>query len=148
LAKGQNKEAEFQVIERQKKVEKKELNDMAAIPTNKNTVENRRVIFKRNNALPMSQKNDIEIVLAVNRGLYAAGAPHHIRMGTITTNVRGTITALATPEASVVILGVWREAVVKSARRINQGIIDLEKNETWEKVKMHWISFDQYAVKR
>jgi hypothetical protein len=38
--------------------------------------------------------------------------------------------------------------VVKAARGIDQGIIDLEKNETWEKVKMHGISFDQYAVKK
>jgi hypothetical protein len=69
-------------------------------------------------------------------------------MGTITTNVRGTITALATPEASADMLVAWREVVVKAARRIDQRIIDLEKNETWEKVKMHGISFDQYAVKK
>jgi hypothetical protein len=69
-------------------------------------------------------------------------------MGTITTNVRGTITALATPEASADILGTWREVEVKAARRINQGIIDLGKNKTWESVKIHGISFDQYVVNK
>jgi hypothetical protein len=147
-AKGQNKEGEFQVVERKKKVEKKELDDMAAIPTNKDTVENRRVTFKRNNALLISQKKDSEIVSAVHRALHVARAPHHIRMGTITMNIRGTITALATLEALADMLAAWREVVVKAAKRIDQGIIDLEKNETWEKVKMHGISFDQYAVKK
>ena len=109
-------------------------------------MENRRVTFRRNNALPHSQKKDVEIVSAINIALHAAGAPYHIRMTDITTNVRGTITALAGPNASADMLVAWKEVVVKAARRIDQGIIDIEKNETWEKVKMHGISFDQYAA--
>jgi 4-hydroxy-L-threonine phosphate dehydrogenase PdxA len=106
-AKGQNKEGEFQVVERNtKKVKKKELDNMAAIPTNKNTLENRRVTFKRNNTLPNFQKTVVQIVSAVNTVLHAARVPHHIRMGIITTNIRGTITALATPEMLAYILVV------------------------------------------
>jgi hypothetical protein len=149
LAMGQSKEGEFQVIERKKKKgEKKELDDMVAIATNKNTLEYGRVPFKRNNTLPISQKQDVEIVSAVNRALHASRVPHHIIMRKITTHVRGTITALATPQASADMLVAWREVVVTATRSIDQGIINLEKNETWEKVKMHGISFDQYAVKK
>jgi hypothetical protein len=121
---------------------------MAAIPTNKNTLENRRVTFKRKNALPNSREKDIEIVSAVNRVLHTAGVPHHIRMGKITTNVRGTIMALATPDALADMLVVWGQVVVKAARIINQGIIDLEKNKTLKMVKKHGISFDQYPVQK
>jgi hypothetical protein len=43
---------------------------------------------------------------------------------------------------------VFKDIVVMVARKIDQGIIDVEANETWERVKMHGIRFDQYLAKR
>jgi hypothetical protein len=122
---------------------------MKFIPNNKNTMENRRITFRRNNTLPHSQKKDIEIVSAINIALHAAGAPYRITITDISTKVRGMIMAVAGPNASADMLVAWKEVVVvKAARHIDQGIIDIEKNEDCEKVKMHGISFDQYAAQK
>jgi hypothetical protein len=45
-------------------------------------------------------------------------------------------------------LVAWREVVIKEASSIIKGIIDLETNETWDRVKMHGITLDKYAVKK
>jgi hypothetical protein len=47
----------------------------------------------------MAQKEDIEIVLEVNRALHMAGVPHNIKMRIITTHVRVSNPTLVTAEA-------------------------------------------------
>jgi hypothetical protein len=149
---GQNKkdEAGFQVVGRkkEKKEEKNKVSGLEPIPTNKNTLENRRITFRRNNDLPVSLKKDLEIVSEVNRALWARQVPAHIRMTGISTNMRGSITALARENASADMLIAFRKIIVIAARKVDQGIIDIEKNETWERVKMHRVNFDQYMAKR
>jgi hypothetical protein len=63
-------------------------------------------------------------------------------------NMRGSITALARENASADMLIVLREIIVTAARIVALGIIDIEKNETWERVKMYGVNFDQYMAKR
>jgi hypothetical protein len=63
-------------------------------------------------------------------------------------NIRGSITALARENGSEEMPIVFREIIVTAARKVDLGIIDIEKNETWERVKMHGINFDQYMAKR
>jgi hypothetical protein len=66
----------------------------------------------------------------------------------VSMNIRGSITALPRENASADMLIVFREIIVTAARKVDQGIIDIEKNETWERVKMHGVNFDQYMAKR
>jgi hypothetical protein len=152
LIAGQNKKDEvgFQVVGRkkEKKEEKKEVSGLEPIPTNKNMLENRRVTFSRNNGVQFSRKKDAEIVSEVNRALWARQVPAHIRMIRMLTNMRGSIKALARENTSADMLIAFREIIVTAARKVDQGIIDIEKNETWERVKMHGINFDQYMAKR
>jgi hypothetical protein len=118
------------------------------IPTEKNTLENRRVRFQRNNGLPVSLKKDAEIVSEVNRALWARQVPAQIRMMGISTNMRGSITVLERENASAAMLIVFREIIFIAARKVDQCIIDIEKNTTWERVNMKGVNFDQYMAKR
>jgi len=38
--------------------------------------------------------------------------------------------------------------VIKAARRVDAGIVDIETNELWERVKMHGVNFDSYLGKK
>jgi hypothetical protein len=40
-----------------------------------------------------------------------------------------------------------REVVIKEARKVDAGIVDIETNELWERLKMHGVSFDRYLGK-
>jgi hypothetical protein len=58
-------------------------------------------------------------------------------MTAILTNIRGSITALARENVSADMLITFREIIITVARKVDKDIIDVEKNETWESVKMH-----------
>jgi hypothetical protein len=49
-------------------------------------MEKRRVTFKRDNGLPLSQKKDLDISSAVNRALFEAKVPHFVRIQGVTKN--------------------------------------------------------------
>jgi len=38
--------------------------------------------------------------------------------------------------------------VIKAARKVDAGIVDIETNELWERVKMHGVNFDRYLGKK
>ena len=38
--------------------------------------------------------------------------------------------------------------MIKAARKVDAGIVDIETNELWEKVKMHGVNFDRYLGKK
>jgi hypothetical protein len=58
------------------------------------------------------------------------------------------LTFRAIPKACADMLLRWKNNIVKEARQVDQEFIDVEKNETWERMKMHGIRLDQYAVKK
>jgi len=53
-----------------------------------------------------------------------------------------------TPGATAEMLNRYREIVIKVARKVDAGIVDIETNELWEMVKMHGINFDRYLRKK
>jgi hypothetical protein len=61
----------------------------------------------------------------------------------ISTNMRESITALTRENASADMLIVFREIINTAARKVDLGIIDIEKKETWERVKMLVVNIDQ-----
>jgi hypothetical protein len=48
------------------------------IPTNENTLENRRVTVRRNNGLPVALKKDTEILSEIYRVLWICQVPAHV----------------------------------------------------------------------
>jgi len=63
----------FVKVKRQQKKE-----EMKPVFLGPNLMEKRRVTFKRDNGLPLSQKKDLDISLEVNRALFEAKVPHFI----------------------------------------------------------------------
>jgi len=111
-------------------------------------MEKRRVTFKRDNGLPLSQKKDFDISSEVNRALCEAKLPHFVRIQGVTKNTRGCLSMITTPGASAEMSIRYREIVIKAARKVDAGIVDIETNELWERVKLHAINFDRYLGKK
>jgi len=63
----------FVEVKRQQKKE-----DIKPVPPGQNSMEKRRVTFKRDNGLPLSQKKDLDISSEVNRALFEAKVPHFV----------------------------------------------------------------------
>jgi len=122
--------------------------EMKPVRPGQNSMEKRRVIFKRDNGLPLSQKKDLDILSEVNRALFEAKVPHFVRIQGVTKNTRGCLSTITTPAATAEMLIQYREIVIKAARKVDPGIVDIETNELWEKVKMHGVNFDRYLGKK
>jgi len=129
-----------------KRNQKKE--EMKPVPPGQNSMEKRRVTFKRDNGLPLSQKKDLDISSEVNRALFEAKVPHFVRIQGVTKNTRGCLSTITTPAATAEMLIRYREIVIKAARKVDTGIVDIETNELWERVKMHGVNFDRYLGKK
>jgi hypothetical protein len=134
----------FTEVKRQQK--KKE--EMKPVPPGQNLMEKRRVTFKRDNGLPLSQKKDLDISSEVNRALFEAKVPHFVRIQGVTKNTRGCLSTITTAGATADMLIRYREIVIKAARKVDAGIVDIETNELWERVKMHGVNFDRYLGKK
>ena len=133
----------FVEVKRQQKKE-----EMKSVPPGQNSMEKRRVTFKRDNGLPLSQKKDLDISSEVNRVLFEAKVPYFVRIQGVTKNTRGCLSTITTPGATAEMLIRYREIVIKAARKVDTGIVDIETNELWERVKMHGVNFDRYLGKK
>jgi len=122
--------------------------ELRPVPIGQNSMEKRRVTFKRDNRLPLSQKKDLEISSEVNRALFEAKVPHFVRIQGVMKNTRGCLSTITTPGATAEMLIKYREIVIKAARKVDAGIVDIETNELWERVKMHGVNFDRYLGKK
>jgi len=133
----------FVEVKRQQKKD-----EMKPVPPGQNSMEKRRVTFNRDNGLPLSQKKDLDISSEVNRALFEAKVPHLGRIQGVTKNTRGCLSTITTPAATAEMLIRYREIVIKAARKVDAGIVDIETVELWEKVKMHGVNFDRYLGKK
>jgi len=133
----------FVEVKRQQKKE-----EMKPVPPGQNSMEKRRVTFKRDNGLALSQKKDLDISSEVNRALFEAKVPYFVRIQGVTKNTQGCLTTITTPAATAEMLIRFREIVIKAARKVDAGIVDIETNELWERVKMHGVNFDRYLGKK
>ena len=86
----------------------------------------RRVMFKRDNGLPLSQKKDLDISSEVNRALFEAKVPYFVPIQVVTKNTRGCLSTITTPGATAEMLIRYREIVIKAARKVDAGIVDIE----------------------
>jgi len=129
-----------------KRQQKKE--EMKPVPPGQNSMEKRRVTFKRDNGLPLSQKKDLDILSEVNRALFEAKVLHFVRIQEVMKNTQRCLSTITTPGATAEMLIWYREIVIKVARQVDAGIVDIETNELWERVKMHDVNFDRYLGKK
>jgi len=143
---GENKKKGDGFTEVKRGQQKKE--ELKPVPPGQNSMEKRRVTFKRDNGLPLSQNEDLDISSEVNRVLFEAKVPYFVRIQRVTKNTPGCLTTITTPGANADMLIKYREIVIKAARKVDAGIVDIETNELWERVKMHEGNFDRYLGKK
>jgi len=123
-----------------KRWQKKE--EMKPVPPGQTSMEKRRVTFKRDNGLPLYEKKDLEISSEVNRALFEAKVPYFVRIQGVMKNTQGCLSTFTTLGATAEMLIRYREIVIQAARKVHAGIVDIENNELWERVKMHSVNFD------
>jgi hypothetical protein len=73
---------------------------------------------------------DEEIAPAVNRVLFLQLAPAHVQIMNERRNARGTITAITNQNATAEMVLWNRDIIIKAARSVEKGIIDVEGNES------------------
>jgi hypothetical protein len=117
------------------------------VPAANPTPEKRRIIFTRNQGLPPSGASGIDILSAVNRALFAAKVQHFIRLQEVKRNPRGAITGFTSATCTADMLMLHRDVILKAARTLDEGIIDLELNESWCRLKVHAIPLLRYVGK-
>jgi hypothetical protein len=58
------------------------------------------------------------------------------------------ITAITHQNSTAVMALIYRDIIVNAARTVNKGVIDVEENESWERLKIHAVPFVRYMGKR
>jgi len=87
---------------------------------------------------------DAEIASAVNKQLFEQQALAHVPIMTARRNARGTITAITHQNATAERALLYRDIIIKTPRSVDTGIINVERNELWERVKNNTVSLVGY----
>jgi len=119
----------------------------APAPTIGSSLTNRLIILRRDEKVPLPNKMDQEIVLAINRPLFHQQAPAHIRIMNARRNYNGAITAITHQNATAEMALHYRDIIITAARTVDKGVIDVEENESWERLKIHGVPVVWYMGK-
>jgi hypothetical protein len=90
---------------------------------------------------------DQEIASAINRALFHQQAPAHIRIMNARRNAKGAITAITHQNATAEMGMQYRDIVITAARTVDTGVVDVEENETWGRLKIHAVPLVRYMGK-
>jgi len=116
-------------------------------PTAGSSMAERRLILRRNESVPHSNNMDQEIASAISRALFHQKAPAHIRIMNAERNAKGAITAITHPNATAEMALQYRDIIITAARTVDKGVVDVEENESWERLKIHAVPLIWYMGK-
>jgi len=116
-------------------------------PTSRWSVAESRLILRRDEGIPLPNKLDQEIASAINRGLFHRKAPAHIWIMNAKTNVNGAITAITHQNTPAAMALTYRKDIINAAHTVNKGVINVEENESWERLKVHAVELVRYMGK-
>jgi len=88
-----------------------------------------------------------EMTSAVNRELFQQQAPAHVRIMNARRNAKGTITAMMHQNTTTEVALLYRDMIIKAARSVDKGIIDVEGNESWERQEIHTVPLVRHMGK-
>jgi len=91
---------------------------------------------------------DQQIASAINRALFHQMALAHIRIMNAKRNARGTIMAMTDQNATVAMALIYQDVIITAARTVDTGVIDIEENKSWERLKIHALPLMRYMRKR
>jgi hypothetical protein len=90
---------------------------------------------------------DEEMTSAFNRALFQQQGPAHIRIMNARRNAKVTITAIPQENATAGMALLYRDNIIKADGSVNKGIIDVEGNKSWERLKIHTVPLVRYMGK-
>jgi len=90
---------------------------------------------------------DQEILSAINRALFNPNAPAHIRIMNAKNNVQGAITAITDPNATAEMALQYRPIIITAARMVDKVVVDVEENQSCEKLMIHAVPLVRYMGK-
>jgi len=116
-------------------------------PTSGSSTSDRWLMLRRDETIPLPRKMDKEIASAVNREQFQQQAPAHVRIMNARTNAKGTISAITHQNATAEMALLYRDIIIKAARSVDKAIIDVEGNESWERLTIHTVPLVRYIGK-
>jgi hypothetical protein len=143
------KEAGWNVMGPKGKVQKVASDDsdwLRPLKERSNPEDDRKVIFPRDGVTPHPGGNVQAILSEINRALRRAGVPDHIKLWTLQRNAKGMLTALTRKDSNARQLLHYKDTILIAARKADPGIIDVQSNETWAKLKIHGVPLDLYNL--
>jgi hypothetical protein len=108
--------------------------------TRGNSEDTRKVIFTRDGCKDNAQ----DILSEVNRALKKAGVPDHIRLDKLRLNEKGVLTGLVRDRTNAQQFLHYNDIILLAARRVDSGVIAVESNETWMRLKIHGVPLLRY----
>ena len=91
----------------------------------------RQQIFRRDESVPLPNMMDQEIASAINRAMFYNTAPARIRITNPKRYAKRDITAI-TPQNTLEAMALaYHDDLIKAARIVDKGVIDVEQNESW-----------------
>jgi len=86
---------------------------------------------------------DQEIASAINRALFHPKAPAHVRIMNARRKAKCTITAITHQNATAAMALAYSEVMIAAAHTVDKGVIDVEDNESWERLKIHALPLER-----
>jgi hypothetical protein len=80
----------------------------------------------------------------VNRALHKAGVPAHVRLAKLRRNENGVLTGLVEDKTNARQFLQYAELILIAARKADPGVIAVESNETWARLKIHGVQLQRY----
>jgi len=107
----------------------------------------RRLILRTDESIPLSNKMDQEIASAIHRALFHQKAPAHVSIMNAKRNAKGAIGAITHQNGTAEMAMRDRDIIITTARTVDRGVVDVEENETWERLKIHAVPLVRYMGK-
>jgi hypothetical protein len=85
----------------------------------------------------------VKLTSAMHFALHLAGAPGHIRIERLQKSTKGTFTVAAAEGGTAKMVIKFKEGILKVIRKHDAGIVDLQTNEDWVRVKIQGIELSR-----
>jgi hypothetical protein len=141
------KEAGWNVMGPKGKVQKTASDDwLLPLKERSNPEDDRKIIFPRDGVTPHPGGNIGAILSEINRALRRAGVPEHIKLWALQRNAKGMLTALTRKDSNARQFLHFKDIILIAARKADPGIISVQSNETWAKLKIHGVPLNLYDM--
>ena len=94
--------------------------------------------------MSLPNKMDEEVGSAIISARFQQQDPADIRIMNGRRNVKGSIPSIMHQNATAEMAMQYCDIIITAVRTINSGVVDVEENETWERLKIHAVPLVQY----